>query len=251
MQCPDKLKSQRGAVLAFCLVMLTLLTIAGTRMIQQNKQQLEMANSMRLATQEFANAEGGLQEAENIIENHASHQDPTTPPTPSLYDDNHQCTPIPDDFKQQILVAGTVLVNKTLDNGTTIKAQIIESSCADKTGSIVQKCTSYDYNAATVTCFPSDKGTDGIECTDKISATYDSEATLKAVATLFSSPDNACYQHYDPLCENDSYYDTHGVCSIKPPKCPVETYKIRTVSTSQNGTQRELIRGKQIKCGTP
>lgn len=245
------IKKQRGAVLAFCLVMLTLLTITGTRMIQQNKQQLEMANSARLLTQEFANSEGVLKEAENILENHSSHQDPTTPPTPSIYDDNHQCTPIPDDFKQQILVAGTVLVNKTLENGTTLKAQIIESSCWDKTGSLVQKCTSYDYNAATVTCFPIDKGADGIECTDKISTTYDSEATLKAVATLFSSTDNHCYQHYDPLCENDDYYNAHDTCTIKPPTCPIETYKIRTTSKSPSGTQRELIRGKQIKCGTP
>ena len=53
-------KQQRGAVLAFSLVMLLLLTLAGTRMIQQNKQQLAMANNMRLSAQEFANAESIL-----------------------------------------------------------------------------------------------------------------------------------------------------------------------------------------------
>ncbi len=55
-----KFKQQRGAVLAFSLVMLLLLTLAGTRMIQQNKQQLAMANNMRLSAQEFANAESIL-----------------------------------------------------------------------------------------------------------------------------------------------------------------------------------------------
>ena len=53
-------KQQRGAVLAFSLVMLLLLTLAGTGMIQQNKQQLKMANNMRVSTQEFANAESIL-----------------------------------------------------------------------------------------------------------------------------------------------------------------------------------------------
>lgn len=247
------IKTQRGAVLAFCLVMLTLLTIAGTRMIQQNKQQLEMANSARLLTQEFANAEGASEDAETNLEIHFSHQDPTGNPTetPSVYDENHQCTPIPDDFKQQILVAGTVLVDKTLENGTILKSQIIESSCADKTGLLVQKCTSYDYKSATLTCFPVDKGENGEVCSNKISITYDSEATLKAIAAVFASTDNSCYQHYDPLCDDENYYNAHGTCAIKPPKCPIETYKVRTVAQNPKGTQRELITGKQIKCGTP
>lgn len=236
------IKKQHGAVLAFCLVMLLLLTLAGTRMIQQNKQQLEMANSARLLTQEFANAEGVLKEAENLLETHPSHQDPTTPPVPEIYDENHQCTPITGIFKQQILVAGTALVNKTLEDGATLKAEIIESSCANKIGTSVQKCTSYDYKTGSITCFPIDKGEDGEVCTGK---------TLVQVAELFSSTDNSCYQHYDPMCDDADYYDTHGECAIKPPKCPIETYKIRTVSISSNGTQRELIRGKQIKCGTP
>lgn len=229
-------KSQQGAVLAFCLVMLLLLTLAGTRMIQQNKQQLEMANSSRLLTQEFANAEGGLKEAENVLELHDVHVDPTVTPDDDKYRENHQCTPIPDIFKQQILISGTVLVNKTLENGTVLKAEIIESSCADKTGTLVQKCTSYDYKTGVVTCFPADKGEDGEICTGD---------TIKDVAGLFYSADNACYQHYNPEVID-------GIAlSPKPPKCPIYTYKIRTISTSLNGTQRELIRGKQIRCGTP
>lgn len=246
------IKKQHGAVLAFCLVMLLLLTITGTRMIQQNKQQLEIANSARLLTQEFANTEGGLQEAEFELENHPAHQDPTSTPTEyvDIYDEKHLCTPIVDDFKQQIMIAGTTLVDKTLKSGTILKSQIIESSCSDKEGEIVQKCTSYDYKSTTLTCFPIDKGEDGEVCSDKISVTYDSVATFKAIAALFSASDNYCYQHYDPVWEDDDYYNTHGTYFIKPPRCPVVTYKIRTVSTSPNGTQRELITGKQIKCAT-
>ena len=60
-------KKQRVAVLAFSLVMLLLLTLAGTRMIQQNKQQLAMANNMRVSTQEFANAESILANAKTQI----------------------------------------------------------------------------------------------------------------------------------------------------------------------------------------
>ncbi len=60
-------KKQRGAVLAFSLVMLLLLTLAGTRMIQQNKQQLAMANNMRISAQEFANAESILANAKTQI----------------------------------------------------------------------------------------------------------------------------------------------------------------------------------------
>ena len=61
------LKQQDGAVLAFSLVMLTLLTLAGMSMIQQNKQQLNMAVNAREQTQKFADAEGILAEVNNII----------------------------------------------------------------------------------------------------------------------------------------------------------------------------------------
>lgn len=238
MQTPDKFKSQRGAVLAFCLVMLLLLTIAGTRMIQQNKQQLAMANNARLLTQEFANAEGVLAEAENLVETDPAHADPTTTPAPAIYADNHQCTPIDTVFRQQVLLAGKVLVNKTLASGTVVRSEITEASCSDKNGGLVQKCTSYDYKTGDVTCYPGGIATN---CTGK---------TIKEVADLFSVAD-ACYQHYDPMCDDNAYFDAHGQCTIKPPLCPVETYKIRAVSSNPSGAEREVVRGKQIKCGTP
>lgn len=232
------MKSQCGAVLAFSLVMLLLLTLAATRMIQQNKQQLEMANNARLMTQEFANAEGVLAEAEHLIEVDEAHNDPTTSPAPAIFDDNHQCTPIDTAYKQQIMLAGKVLVNKTLASGVTLNAEIIESSCSDTNGGFIATCTSYDYKTGIVTCYP---GGNPVSCTNK---------TIQEVAALFSDSD-VCYSHYDPMCNDDAYFDIHGQCTIKPPKCPVETYKVRAVSTSLNGAERDLVRGKQIKCGTP
>lgn len=236
------IKKQQGAVLAFCLVMLLLLTLAGTRMIQQNKQQLEMANSARLLTQEFANAEGVLKAAETILENHPAHQDPTEPPVPGMYDENHQCTPIENTFKQQILVAGTELENE-VNSGVLVKhSEIIEAFCANKVGEIVQKCSAYDYKQKIVTCFPLDKGEDGVDCTGK---------SIKDVAALFSATDNFCYQQYDPFWDDTDYFNAHGIYYITPPRCPIVVYKVRVISNSPNGTQRELVRGKQIICGTP
>jgi hypothetical protein len=205
-------------------------------MIQQNKQQLEMANNVRLLTQEFANAEGVLAEAENLIEADVAHNDPTTSPAPAIYANNHQCTPIDTLFRQQILLAGKVLVNKTLSNGSTFKAEISEASCSDTNGGFKGKCTSYNYKTGDVTCYP---GGNPVDCKNK---------TIKQVAALFSVSD-ACYQHYDPTCDDDTYVGTS--CSPKPPQCPVETYTIRAVSSNPNGAVRELVRGKQIKCGTP
>lgn len=236
----SNLNLQRGAVLAFSLVMLLLLTLAATRMIQQNKQQLEMANSVRLLTQEFANAEGVLAEAENLLETHLAHVDPTDVPV-SIYHKYHQCTPIDTVFKQQILLAGTVLVNKTLSNGSTFKAEILDSSCSDESGGFVQKCTSYDYTTGVVTCYPLGVAT---VCTGK---------TIEEVAALFSATE-ACYQHYAPRCGED--YDVEdptiiaSICTLKPHKCPVETYTIKAVSSNSSGAKREVVRGKQIKCGT-
>lgn len=232
------IKKQHGAVLAFCLVMLLLLTLAGTRMIQQNKQQLEMANASRLLTQEFANAESGLSAGESAVENDSAHVDPTSTPSEQLgiFDDNHQCTPIADVYKQQILLAGTILVNKTLENQTVLQAQILEASCNDKEGNLVGKCSSVNEITGKVTCFPVDNGTIGIDCTGK---------TMTQIAELFSNSSDVCYQSYNPLAIDG--FDL----SPKPPKCPIETYTIKATAMNPNGTRRILIRDKQIKCGTP
>lgn len=237
------IKKQHGAVLAFCLVMLLLLTIAGTRMIQQNKQQLEIANSARLLTQEFANAEGVLAEAENLLETDAAHTDPTDNPV-DLYDESHQCTPIDTVFKQQILLAGTVLIDRTMDDGRKVKAEILDSWCADKNGELIRKCTSYNHITGVVTCYPLAKDPDGEVCTGK---------TIKEVAALFSDAE-ACYQHYNPRAVDDyDYTDPTIIASVPTPapaRCPVETYTIRAVSFNPSGAEREVVRGKQIKCGT-
>jgi Tfp pilus assembly protein PilX len=59
---------QQGAVLAFSLVMLLLLTLVGVSMIQQNKQQLMMAGNMRQQNQVFASVESELSSAEPYID---------------------------------------------------------------------------------------------------------------------------------------------------------------------------------------
>lgn len=232
------LKKQSGAILAFSLVMLLLLTLAGTRMIQQNKQQLQMAGNTRLLTQAFADAEGVLEDAKDIVLTDPSHQDPTSSPTQPIEINakEHQCTPIPVLYRQQLLLAGKLLIDRTMPDNRSAKAQIVGTWCADTSGIPTQKCTSYDETTQKLTCHL-DSG--NVDCTGK---------TIEAVASLFSIGDD-CYQHYDPTCADDNYLGNS--CSPKPPKCPVEVYAIRAISQSANGTTREIISSKQVKCGTP
>ena len=62
------LLKQRGAVLAFSLVMLLLLTLIGVSMIQQNKQGLGMAGNARQQIQVLASAEAALSNAEAAVD---------------------------------------------------------------------------------------------------------------------------------------------------------------------------------------
>lgn len=62
------LVKQRGAVLAFTLVMLLLLTLVGVSMIQQNKQQLMMAGNTQQQNQALANVDKVLSFAETYID---------------------------------------------------------------------------------------------------------------------------------------------------------------------------------------
>ena len=246
----SNLKHQRGAILAFSLVMLLLLTLAGTRMIQQNKQQLQMAGNTRLMTQAFADAEGVLEEAKSYVLSDSSHKDPTASEEQKIEidNDNHQCTPIQhkdqegkvDSSRQQLLLAGKTLIDERLPDGSPSKfAEIVQTWCADKNGIPTKECTSYDYKTKVVTCYTSEVGED---CTTKASE------GVATVANLFSASD-ACYQHYDPMCEDDTY--PGDLCSPKPPKCPIEVYAIRAVFTNSDGATREIISAKQVKCGTP
>lgn len=62
-----KIPNQRGAVLAFSLVMLLLLTLVSVSMIQHNKQELAMAGNTLQQTKSLASAETELMLAENLI----------------------------------------------------------------------------------------------------------------------------------------------------------------------------------------
>ncbi|TAN65296.1 MAG: hypothetical protein EPN17_16930 [Methylobacter sp.] len=59
---------QRGAVLAFSLVMLLLLTLVSVSMIQQNKQELAMAGNTLEQTKSLARAETDLAQAQQFID---------------------------------------------------------------------------------------------------------------------------------------------------------------------------------------
>ena len=245
------LKKQTGAVLAFSLVMLLLLTLAATRMIQQNKQQLEMANNARLQTQAFADAEATLAYAKNIIDVNPAHIDPTsTPPS----DDSHLCVPT-SQYLQHILPSGKVSFPVSVTNAS---ATILSTSCM--TPSNMTKCT--DYDGSKITCYPKSAGVSGVDCTGK---------TDNEIAALFTDPTDVCYQPYDPTCSNpnggsdpnvtnnsnpDSNYNPNPRCSVTPPtplpspSCPKEVYKIDAIIKNSNGTTREIIADHVVGCGT-
>lgn len=233
------LNAQSGAVLAFCLVMLLLLTISGTRMIQQNKQQLQMATNMRDATQKFADAEAVLAEAKSVINAQIQHNndisdyfDATT--KLSIYNPKHQCTPLATvaPYKQNISLAGTVT---GMPNSTVLTVYCL---------SPYQKCTSYDKATGTLTCHP--KSGD-VNCTGK---------TVEEVAALFTHADDVCYQMYDPLCAEDLSTTTNPRCVLEPPKiipppaCPKEVYKLDVIATDATGATREIISDHVVGCGT-
>lgn len=247
----NNIKTQRGAVLAFSLVMLLLLTLAATRMIQQNKQQLEMSNNARLLTQEFANAEGFLANAKSLVNGDTAgsgtmpqHIDPTGTP---INNNAHQCVPL-SSYKQNIGLAGVV------NNSATI----LSASCLSSSGTTL--CTA--YVGTQLICYPKSAGASGVNCTGK---------SVDEIAALFTDPTDACYQPYDPTCSNpnggsnpnitnssnpDDNYNPNPRCRLAPPNplpspnCPKEVYKIQVISTSSNGTTREIISDHVVGCGT-
>lgn len=266
-------KSQHGAVLAFCLVMLLLLTLAGTRMIQQNKQQLEMANSSRLLTQEFANAEGVLANAKNQINLDPAHIDSDPDVAPS--NPAHQCVPT-NTGKQNTLLPGLV-------NGAP-GSTILSTACIATSGATV-KCVT--YSAGKLTCYPKSGGTAGVDCTGKtvaeITALFDKSCPSYDTATKkFTCGDNPidddctnqtvlkraemcdqrlkesdsplsyrydmCYQVYDPQCNYET--DNNPTCTGFPPRCPKEIYTIQVISTDANGTTRQIVSDHVVGCGS-
>ena len=225
---------QRGAILAFTLLMLLLLTLAGTRMIQQNKQQLNMAMNMRAATQRFADAEAKLAATKTMINTDISHIDKTGTP---ITHDKHQCAPIKAssiagaNYRQQILLANQPL--------GIPQAALLTVSCLSTTG--ITPCTSYDGHK--LSCFPKNAIPNN-DCTGK---------TLDEVAVLFNSSSDVCYQHYDPQAEDPDcdIVDPPSKCQIASnTKCPIEVYKIDVQATNADGTTREIISDFKVKCGS-
>lgn len=249
------LKNQRGAVLAFCLVMLLLLTLAGTRMIQQNKQQLEMANSGRLLTQRFSDTESLLEKAKNAINDQDGHIDPTDLAvnhskhqcTPSLYktsngdddldgldntvdDDDSDGTPNGSDEdyigipRQNIMLAGEV-------PGVS-EAIILSVKCRSYSNLnyIEEICSTYDNSE--------------ISCNQKTGCIVDfnppaNDTRINALKE-FNQSSNLCYQKYDPLSTSSG--NEQG-------KCPREIYTIQLTSTDSSGTTRKVVSDHVVGCG--
>lgn len=74
-------KNQSGAVLAFSLVMLLLLTLVGASMIQQNKAQIGITGNAGQQTKTFSAVEAALAAAQTLI-NNKRYVDLVTVPNP-------------------------------------------------------------------------------------------------------------------------------------------------------------------------
>lgn len=68
MKLSGHTKQQKGAVLAFSLVMLLLLTLVSISMIKQNKTQINIASNAGQQVQAFATVETALRQAQGILE---------------------------------------------------------------------------------------------------------------------------------------------------------------------------------------
>lgn len=224
------LKSQRGAVLAFSLMMLLLLTLAGTRMIQQNKQQLEISNNARLMAIEFSIAEAVLEDAKNVINLMPQHVDLTGL---AINDSSHQCTPTAGAI-QNIGLAKDITDDLTGNySGTTVSAIITSVKCKSD-GWVEQICSAYNSTTEKTICNPTNHPT---ECT----VVDDTNA-----ATIFNDPgsdpgSDTCYQDYDPQAT---------LKLVETAKCPKEIYTIEITSTNTSGgATRKITSDHVVGCG--
>ncbi len=248
-------KSQCGAVLAFVLVMLLLLTLVGTRAIQQNKQQLNLANNARLQAQEFANAESKLAQAKNVIGAYPAHNnyyDDTYFDTSSklvITNPKHQCTPLRTNtpYRQDIMPAG--IIKDTQGNTPLQNAYIIESKCMSLDG-YIRLCSTYDETTGKTKVYPrSDPTGKEINCANS-PCTADEIATSGFVTCptidatthkLFCGPNNVdCTAMTDDqiavLCSNTTRSNnvsdlTNDVCYQRyDPQCQDTTWEGTNVS---------------------
>ncbi len=219
----SSLKKQQGAVLAFSLVMLLLLTLAGTRMIQQNKQQLEMAGNTRLSAQKFSDSEGFLADAKNQINSSLmpQHIDPTGL---AVNNSAHQCIPTTGTFKQNIGLA-QVIPNSTVTI-LSVKCFGIVNPVTQVISSI-QTCSTYNEGTGKVTC----------------KTNTDCKTIDDAIADFTASTD-ICYQDYDPQA------DKPNSSEIIKGKCPKEVYNIKVIATDADGTTRQIISDHVVGCGS-
>lgn len=251
-------KNQSGAVLAFSLLMLVLLTLAATRMIQQNKQQLEMAGNVRLITQKFADAEGVLSYAKNTINEWDEHIDPDGI---SINKSAHSCVPIDvaGILKQDIRVA-QVITPTTPDKPTFTILAVGCMTHSDSLGNVnTQKCSTYDETTQKTTCHPhavdavipdpSDPSKTIMDHTKDFDCTGFSSTQVINNPAPKNFPSEAVAVNAQDLCYRD--YDPKAVNNIITTKCPREVYTIKSVSKDEEtGTTREIVSDHVVLCSS-
>jgi hypothetical protein len=147
----NSLSSQRGAVLAFSLLMLLLITLLGVNMVQQNKMQYMMAENTQTEVRNLTQAENLLKLAEEYI---ASQRFVTWPmPDPPVY----ECKNEGGTFQQLLrgdLQNGAVIPNIVLPPGSSV--EIAKTICINSTTKAESDCLfdtldycAYFYDPAT------------------------------------------------------------------------------------------------------
>lgn len=240
----SNLKKQRGVVLAFSLMMLLLLTLAGTRMIQQNKQQLEMSVNDRILTQEFATAEGWLEAAKNAINSYPAHVDPNES---NLSKPWHQCVPAAN--KQDIELPGLVSITgmPTGSSATVLSVKCLSVKTAEVPAGKLRECSS--YSAGVVTCHPDKLDTsgkvvpaaNGNNVQDNRTCTGNTVAELAVMFSNNTLATDGTASGATNICYQDYLTGAGG-------KCPSEIYTIQVISKT-NGSERQIISDHVVGCG--
>ncbi|MGZ8945654.1 MAG: pilus assembly PilX family protein [Methylococcaceae bacterium] len=134
---------QRGAVLVFSLIMLTLLTLVSVSMIQQNKQELAMTGNTLEQTKSLARAETDLSKAQNLIDTTRLNPNSTPPYT---------------DLKCNSSVASQMNENQVVVNSANGKATVTGVYCL--TDTLESQCTYTGVNRDPIAACICYKGTE-------------------------------------------------------------------------------------------
>ena len=206
--------NQHGAVLAFSLVMLLLLTLVSTSMIQQNKVQINVATNAGQQIRAFSSVETALATAQGTLEL-KRHADAAAKLA-------HRCK---HDLANQILTIPDTSAN-VIDNGT-VRAQVQREYCI----------TSYD---------PATKrGTENQCFTDATGARLNTSTAVMAANPLLSSSQAALNAQACVNLTNGGW--TAGIANYAGCNIEVYTLNVRFLDTTTNAT-RTIESKFEINC---